>query len=145
MGHPREHIKSGKRAWRASPLQDQKIRAEKYAQPRVAVPPRRAKIRGAKYAQKKRWRPEGRRYDKKDGGHDIPAAARNLRYRAPTKQEDGDVKSPLQNRRSEGQNTHRKRDGALKGAATGSKSPHAKTAYGAPTKEEVTQADRPRE
>ena len=98
MGHPREHIKSGKRAWRASPLQDQKIRAEKYAQPRVAVPPRRAKIRGAKYAQKKRWRPEGRRYDKKDGGHDIPAAARNLRYRAPTKQEDGDVKSPLQMR-----------------------------------------------
>jgi len=28
----------------------------------------------------------------------------------------------------------RKRDGALKGAATGSKSPHAKTAYGAPTR-----------
>src|SRR5205823_3616233 len=44
----------------------------------------RAKIRGAKYAQEKRWRPEGRRYDTKDGGHDIPAAARNLRYRAPT-------------------------------------------------------------
>src|SRR5439155_24259869 len=62
MGHPREQIKSGKRAGQASPLQDQKIRTEKYAQPRVAVPPRE--------------------------------------------------------QRSEGRNTHRKRDGALKGAAT---------------------------
>src|SRR5207249_2387716 len=48
------------------------------------------------------------------GGHDIPAVARNLRYRAPTKREDGKVKSSLQNRRSEGQNMHRKRHGDVK-------------------------------
>ena len=88
--------------------------SREYAQAKSGCATTRAKIRGAKYAQEKRWRPEGRRYDTKDGGHDIPAVARNLRYRAPTKREDGKVKSSLQNRRSEGQNMHRKRHGDVK-------------------------------